>query len=94
LLALAYQKTGNLWFSIGLHGGWIFWRRAYGALTDRPRVEGVEVSPSAYDWFYGTKTMTDGWLAALVLLAALVVLWRMPSDRSRQSEHGVPTHPA
>jgi membrane protease YdiL (CAAX protease family) len=76
LLALAYQKTGNLYFSIGLHGGWIFWRRAYGALTDRPRVDGVEVPPSAYEWFFGTKTMVDGWLAALVLTAALVVLWK------------------
>jgi membrane protease YdiL (CAAX protease family) len=76
LLALAYQKSGNLWFSIGLHGGWIFWRRAYGALTDQPRVDGVAVASSPYEWFYGTKTMTDGWLAALVLLAALVILWK------------------
>jgi membrane protease YdiL (CAAX protease family) len=78
LLALAYQRSGNLWFSIGLHGGWIFWRRAYGALTDQPRVDGVEVPPSAYEWFFGTKTMTDGWLAALVLVGALVVVWRLP----------------
>ena len=85
LLALAYQRSGNLWFSIGLHGGWIFWRRAYGALTDRPRVDGVEVAPSPHEWFYGTKTMTDGWLAALVLLAALVVLWWMPFGRSRRT---------
>lgn len=76
LLALAYQRSGNLYFSIGLHGGWIFWRRAYGSLTDTPRVDGVEVSPSPDEWFFGTKTMTDGWLAALVLLAALIVLWK------------------
>jgi membrane protease YdiL (CAAX protease family) len=78
LLALAYQRSGNLWFSIGLHGGWIFWRRAYGAITDRPRVDGVEVPPSPYEWFFGTKTMVDGWLAALVLVVALVVVskWR------------------
>jgi membrane protease YdiL (CAAX protease family) len=90
LLALAYQKTGNLWFSIGLHGGWIFWRRAYGALTDRPRVDGVEVPPSPLEWFYGTKTMTDGWLAALVLLAALLILWRMPSGELRGKGQGAP----
>ena len=78
LLALAYQKSGNLWFSIGLHGGWIFWRRAYGALTDQPRVDGIEVPPSPHEWFFGTKTMVDGWLAVLVLVAALVVLWRIP----------------
>lgn len=78
LLALAYQKSGDLYFSIGLHGGWIFWRRAYGALTDQPRINGVEAPPSPYEWFFGTKTMVDGWLAALVLVAALIVLWRIP----------------
>lgn len=81
LLALAYQKSGNLWFSIGLHGGWIFWRRAYGAMTDQPRIDGAEVPPSPYEWFYGTKTMVDGWLAAIVLLTALVILWKVPFKR-------------
>ena len=28
LLALAYQRTGNLFCSIGLHAGWIFWLKA------------------------------------------------------------------
>ena len=81
LLALAYQKYGTLYFPIGLHAGWIFWRRAYGALTDRPRVDGVEAPPSAYEWFFGTKTMVDGWLAAIVLVAALIILWRLPSRK-------------
>ena len=31
LLGLAYQRTGNLYFSIGLHAGWIFWLKIYGA---------------------------------------------------------------
>jgi hypothetical protein len=66
LLALAYQRTGTLYFSIGLHAGWIFWRRAYAALTSDASNEHL--------WFWGTKTMTDGWLACLVLLAALLVL--------------------
>ena len=83
LLALAYQKSGNLYFSIGLHGGWIFWRRAYGALTDRPRVDGVEVPPNVHEWFYGTKTMVDGWLAAIVLIAALLILWKLPLNRTK-----------
>jgi uncharacterized protein len=33
LLGLAYQRTGNLYFSIGLHAGWIFWLKTYGAFT-------------------------------------------------------------
>ena len=82
LLALAYQKSGNLYFSIGLHAGWIFWRRAYGALTDQPRVDGITVQHSPHEWFFGTKTMVDGWLAAIVLIAALVILWRIPLKQS------------
>jgi membrane protease YdiL (CAAX protease family) len=89
LLALAYQKTGNLYFPIGLHGGWIFWRRAYGALTDQPRVDGVEAPPSPYEWFFGTKTMVDGWLAALVLIATLIILWQLLRQRPDRNRAGL-----
>jgi membrane protease YdiL (CAAX protease family) len=30
ILALAYQRTGTLFFSMGLHAGWIFWLKFYG----------------------------------------------------------------
>lgn len=74
LLAVAYQRTGNLWFSIGLHAGWIFWRRAYGALTDEIPLENGGFQAS----FYGGEAMTDGWLAVVVLVVSLGVLcqWR------------------
>jgi uncharacterized protein len=29
ILALSYQRTGALYFSIGLHAGWIFWLKSY-----------------------------------------------------------------
>ena len=38
LLGLAYQRTGNLYFSIGLHAGWIFWLKTYGAFTPARRM--------------------------------------------------------
>jgi membrane protease YdiL (CAAX protease family) len=66
LLALAYQRTGTLYFSIGLHAGWIFWRRANGAITNDASTDHL--------WFWGTTAMTDGWLACLVLAVALLVL--------------------
>ncbi len=37
LLGLAYQRTGNLYFSIGLHAGWIFWLKIYGQSPSRRR---------------------------------------------------------
>jgi len=73
LLGLAYQRTGNLHFSIGLHGGWIFWLKTYGALT-------TEV-PRANVWLWGTEKMIDGWLALGVLALALTVFTRLPVAR-------------
>jgi len=75
ILALAYQKTGALWFSIGAHAGWIFWLKLYGALT-------VEHS-AAWESFWGTSKLTDGWIAALVLVVPLLLLW--DSTRLRSS---------
>jgi uncharacterized protein len=68
LLAIAYQRTGNLYFSIGLHAGWIFWLKSYGVLTNSVVDANV--------WLFGTRKMIDGWLACGVLIATLIVLTR------------------
>ncbi len=65
-LGLAYQQTGNLYFSIGLHAGWIFWLKAYGFLTR-------EIA-GANAWFWGTQKLIDGWLAFIVLAVVLLGL--------------------
>jgi membrane protease YdiL (CAAX protease family) len=67
LLGLAYQRTGNLYFSIGLHAGWILWLKLYGFLT-------LE-QPGACGWFWGTERLIDGWLTLIVLLLATLPLW-------------------
>jgi len=76
LLGLAYQRTGNLYFSIGLHAGWIFWLKTYGAFTIAP--------PRAATWFWGTSRMIDGWLALMVLVAVLVLFRFLPSGRKNE----------
>lgn len=72
LLGLAYQRTGNLYASIGLHAGWIFWLKSYGFLTAAATGSGA--------WFWGTGKLIDGGLACAVLLLTLVAaekfLWR------------------
>src|SRR6185503_6446358 len=80
VLALAYQRTGNLYFSIGLHGGWIFWLKSYGFLTRE--VYGANA------WLWGTHRMTDGWLAlGAVALCLLIVSTRMlPPTRLQADE--------
>ena len=76
LLGWAYQRTGNLYFSIGLHMGWIFWVKAYAIVSNR--------TPTANDWWWGSGRMAivNGWVALPVLLVTLVVFrWATSSKR-------------
>jgi membrane protease YdiL (CAAX protease family) len=68
LLALAYQRTGSLNYSIGLHAGWVFCIKISGVLT---------TAPAAGAWFWGTGKLFDGWLAFLVLMAMAPVFSRL-----------------
>lgn len=69
-LGLAYQRTGNLWFSIGLHAGWVFWLKVFKIVTS----PGASVGGA----FWGTEKLLDGWLAFLVMAAVLAVVARLP----------------
>ncbi len=71
LLALAYQHTGNLYFSIGLHAGWIFWLKFYGFFT--------RDIANANAWFWGTSKLIDGWLALIVLSFVSLLLLKLRS---------------
>ena len=76
LLGLAYQKTGTLYFSIGMHGGWIFWLKFYRSFT-------TDV-PAATTWLWGTGKLIDGWAAFFVLLLSLAVAcrFRLPAKNA------------
>lgn len=65
ILGFAYQRTGSLYFSIGLHAGWVFWMKLYGAITE---------SNTAASWFWGSRRLVDGWASSFVLLGVLLVL--------------------
>lgn len=67
LLAWAYQRTGNLYFSIGLHGGWIFWIKAYAA------VSGPAPHASLWLWGSGSMAIVNGWIALPILMLTLFV---------------------
>ncbi len=53
VLRWAYQRTGALYFSIGLHAGWIFWLKSYKLVT-QPAV-------GANSTLWGTDNLIDGW---------------------------------
>jgi CAAX protease family protein len=80
LLAWAYQRTGNLYFSIGLHMGWIFWVKAYAIVT--------QLTPAADKWWWGSGRMAivNGWVALPVLLGTLLVFgWKTSNIERRTS---------
>ena len=80
ILGLAYQRTGNLYRSIGLHAGWIFSLKVYGLLT--------RATSGANAWFWGTGKMFDGWLALGVLALAW---WFVEKSVSRREVSGMPS---
>jgi uncharacterized protein len=79
ILGLAYQRTGNLYFSIGLHAGWIFWLKFSGAATI--------MNPAANFWLWGSAKLIDGWLAMMALaLVLLVLLWSWKAQPVSESD--------
>jgi membrane protease YdiL (CAAX protease family) len=78
LLGLAYQRTGTLYFPIGLHAGWIFWLKSYGLLTTGPR--------AAHDAWWGTARLINGWAALPVLAAVLLAFSLLPMTRKREPQ--------
>ena len=88
LLAWAYQKTGNLYFSIGLHGGWIFWIKAYDATT--------RLAPGANAWWWGSGRMAivNGWIALPVLVLTLLVFkWKAANLQSHSPDYNTASRP-
>lgn len=78
LLGTAYQRSGNLLFSIGLHAGWIFWLKFYGLLTVS--------APNAAVWLWGTQKLVDGWLALAILGIAWFVLLRLLAPKPSSAD--------
>lgn len=71
ILGLFFKRTGNLYFSMGTHGGWIFWLKTYGFFS---------VFSADHDvWFFGSSKLIDGWMTFIVLLlftGVMVYLFR------------------
>jgi membrane protease YdiL (CAAX protease family) len=68
ILASAVWKTGNLYFSIGLHAGWIFWLKSFKFFTRE--------GGNSHAWLLGSEKLIDGWAAFFVLLVTLILLTR------------------
>lgn len=82
MLALAYQRTGNLWFSYGLHAGWIFWLKSYGFFTQNVTDANV--------WLWGSGKLIDGWAACGVLVLVLAILVKILPESAPRTDGGSP----
>jgi uncharacterized protein len=73
ILALCFQRTAALYFSMGLHAGWIFWFKSYHFLFHPTGV---------HPFFWGTDTLIDGWLSFLVLAVIFVLIaWKKQTNQ-------------
>jgi len=84
LLSTAYLRTRALWVSWGLNFGWkasqalVFGLAVRGVSSNSPVVQGNPMGPF---WLTGGAYGLDGsWLAFIVLLAALPVVFRITRD--------------
>jgi hypothetical protein len=84
VLSVAYLRTRALWFSWGLNFGWkasralIFGLTISGVSSHSSLVEGI---PMGNFWFTGGGYGLDGsWLAFLLFLAAIPVVYRVTRD--------------
>lgn len=70
MLAWAYQATGNLHLSVGMHAGWVFALKLNGSLT--------EWAPGAPEWLFGFGgDLSVSPLGLLVLIAQWIALQKL-----------------
>lgn len=70
ILGLAYQKTGALFMSMGIHGGIVFGAKLFSAAANS--------APRANVWLWGTEKLIDGWFAFMLMLGVTIafIQWR------------------
>jgi len=71
LLALAFERTGALHFSVGLHASMIFCFKSFGLLTNSISKDLSSSSP-----FWGSDKVVDGWAATVILLLIFLLIER------------------
>lgn len=67
-LALVFHKSRSIWGAVGMHAGWVFWVKAFGHV--------FKDIPERSAWFWGGRTLIDGWLVCGILSITLYSLFR------------------
>ncbi len=76
VLGVAFERSGSLYFSAGLHAGWVFALKLYHATT-----QATAAGPTA---LWGSSKLTDGWVALPVLAVTAALLpWALRRPPAR-----------
>jgi uncharacterized protein len=76
ILAVAFEQTGAIYMSIGLHAGFIFAAKTFPFITSP--------SPKASQWIWGSDKLIDGWAACLFLLVMFFLFKRRGRNSSQE----------
>lgn len=68
LFCLAFERTGRLYLSMGIHGALIFWVKLFAFA--------VIVQPEGNVWLWGSAKLIDGWFVFFLLAAATWMYYR------------------
>jgi uncharacterized protein len=74
ILGFAYQKTGALFMSMGIHGGIVFGAKLFSAAANS--------APRANVWLWGTEKLIDGWFAFMLMVGVTIAFIRWRPQRS------------
>jgi membrane protease YdiL (CAAX protease family) len=85
LFGIGYQRTGNLYFPIGLHAGAI--------VAIKLNLTFTAATTGAASSFWGTGMLIDGWFAVGALLVAVAMLAWVPLPLDRRSPWRDPSSP-
>jgi membrane protease YdiL (CAAX protease family) len=80
-LGIAYHRTGDLSFSIGMHAGWVFGLKTLNLLTHS--------RPHANELLQMSKNLYDGWLGLLGSVVAVVAVCSLMKSRAPSQQDGL-----
>lgn len=89
VLCRVVERTGSIWYAIGLHAGWVFAMRLGGYLVEADK-------EASFAWLYGPSDVIGKSYAALLLLIVFLIWWGLPSpnDGVTVAEEAPPPKPS
>ncbi len=79
ILCYAAQKTGNLWYAVGLHGGWVFYSKFIWSLVVNKEI--------LSEYFIGGGRLFNGVIPMITMLLIFPVTWGLSKIKWLKNEN-------